>query len=78
MLHMLDDKVRAVLDQLIGWTVISFHTVMSSLRIDKADFHIVNESDYALGLAHGMVLTGFMTDFKDQHKRDRTSQDSFR
>jgi hypothetical protein len=32
---------------------------MSSIRIEKADFHIVNESDYAIGLAHGMILTGF-------------------
>ena len=58
------------LDQLIDRTTISFHTVMSSIRIDKADFRIQNESDYAIGLAHGMILTGFMSDFKDQYKRE--------
>jgi hypothetical protein len=68
-LHMLDDKMRGVLNRLIDRTMISFHTVMSSIRTDKADFHIQNESDY-IGLAHGMILTGFMSDFKDQYKRE--------
>jgi hypothetical protein len=67
---MLDDKIRGALDQLIDRTTISFHSVMSSIRIDKADFDIQNESDYALGLAHGMILTGFMSDFKDHNKRE--------
>jgi hypothetical protein len=40
---------------------------MSSLRIDKADFHIQKEPDYALGLAHG---TGFMSEFKDHNNRE--------
>jgi hypothetical protein len=67
---MLDDKMRGALDQLIGRTTMSFHTVMSSIRTDKADFHIQNELDYALGLAHGMILTGFMSEFKDHNKRE--------
>jgi hypothetical protein len=57
-------------DQLIDRTTVSFHAVMSSLRTDKADLHIQNESDYAVGLAHGMILTGFMSDFKDHNKRE--------
>jgi hypothetical protein len=72
---MLDDKMRGVLTHLIDRTIISFHTVMSSIRIDKADFHIQNELDYALGLAHGMILTGFMSDFKDQNKREPNQED---
>jgi hypothetical protein len=48
---------------------------MSSIRIDKADFHIQNESDYTLGLAHGMILTGFMSDFKDQYKREPNQEE---
>jgi hypothetical protein len=32
---------------------------MSSIRVDKAEFHIQSESDYAIGLAHGMILTDF-------------------
>jgi hypothetical protein len=48
---------------------------MSSIRTDKADFQIVNESDYALGLAHGMILTGFMSDFKDHNKREPNQEE---
>jgi hypothetical protein len=58
---MLEDKMREALDQPIDRTTISFHTIMSSLQIGKADFHIQNESDYAIGLAHGMILTGFIS-----------------
>ena len=68
---MLDDKMKGVLDQLIDRTTISFHTLMSSIRVDKAEFHIQRESDYAIGLAHGMILTGFLSDFKTQ-KQQRT------
>jgi hypothetical protein len=67
---MLDDKMRGALDQLIDRTTISFHTLMSSIRIDKVDFHIQNESDYAMGLAHGMIITGFISDFKTHYKRE--------
>jgi hypothetical protein len=66
---MLDGNVIEALNQLIGRTTVSFHTVMSSIQTDKTDFHIVNELDYALGLAHGMILTGFMSDFQDHKKR---------
>ena len=51
--------MKGVLDQLIVRTTISFHTLMSSIRVDKSEFHIQSESDYAIGLAHGMTLTGF-------------------
>jgi hypothetical protein len=72
---MLDDKMREALEQLIDRTTISFHTIMSSIRIDKADFHIQNESDYVLGLAHGMILTGFISDFKDHNKREPNQEE---
>jgi hypothetical protein len=55
---MLDENMRGILDQLIDRTIISFHTVISPIRTDKADFSIQNESDYALGLTHGLILTG--------------------
>ena len=58
----------------INRTVISFHTVMSSIQTDKADFHIQSESDYALGLAHGMILTGFMSDFKDHPNQEEMTE----
>ena len=72
---MLDDKMRVVLDHLIDRTTISFHTLMSSIRIDKADFHIQNESDYAMGLAHGMILTGFISDFKTHYNREPNQEE---
>jgi hypothetical protein len=65
---MSDENMKGVLNRLIDRTIISFHSVMSSIRVDKADFRIVNESDYALGLAHGMILTGFMSEFKNQYE----------
>jgi hypothetical protein len=72
---MLDDKMRGALDQLIDRTTISFHTVMSSIRIDKADIRIQNESDYAIGLAHGMILTGIVSDFKTHYQREPNQEE---
>ncbi len=51
---MLDENMRGTLDQLIDRTIISFHTVISPILTDKADFNIQNESDYALSLTHGL------------------------
>jgi hypothetical protein len=65
---MLDDKIKESLDQLINRTIISLHTIMFPLRIGKANFHIQNESDYALGLAHGMIMAGFVSDFNAYNK----------
>ena len=56
---MLDDKMREVIDQLIDRTTISFPALMSSIIVEKAEFHIQNESDYVIDLAHGMILTVF-------------------
>jgi len=72
---MSDKNMKGVLNRLIARTIISFHTVMSSIRIEKADFHIQNESDYTLGLAHGMILTGFMSNFKDRYKRETNQEE---
>jgi hypothetical protein len=72
---MLDDKMRGVLDHLIDRTTISFHTIMSSLRTGKTEFHIQNESDYAIGLVHGMILTGFISDFKTHYKREPNQEE---
>jgi hypothetical protein len=72
---MLDENMRGALDQLIDRTIISFRTVMSSIRIDKADFQIQNELDYALGLAHGMIITGFVSDFNTRNKREPNQEE---
>jgi hypothetical protein len=74
-LDMLDDIMRRALDQLIDRTTLSFHTVMSSIRVDKAEVHIQSESDYALGLAHGMILTGFLSDFKTHNNREPNQEE---
>ena len=72
---MLDDGMKEILNQLINRITVSFHIIMPSLRTDKADFHIQNESDYALGLVHGMVLTGFISEFKDHNKREPNQEE---
>jgi len=74
-LDMLDDIMRRALDQLIDRTTISFHAVMSSIRIEEAEFHIQSESDYAIGLAHGMILTGFLSDFKTHNNREPNQEE---
>ena len=60
---MLDDKTREALEQLIGTVISSLPLILSSLRAGKEDFHIQNESDYILGLVHGMVISGFLSSF---------------
>ena len=72
---MLDDNMKGVLHQLIIRTTISFHALMSSIRIDKAEFHIHSESDYAIGLAHGMILTGFLSDFITHNNREPNQEE---
>jgi hypothetical protein len=60
---MLNDKTREALEQLIGTVISSLPLILSSLRAGKEDFHIQNESDYILGLVHGMVISGFLSSF---------------
>jgi hypothetical protein len=72
---MLDDNMRGVIDQLIVRTTISFHTLMSSIRVDKAEFHIQSESDYAIGLAHGMILTSFLCGSKTHNNREPNQEE---
>jgi hypothetical protein len=31
--------------------------------------------DYAIGLAHGMILTGFISDFKTHYKREPNQEE---
>jgi hypothetical protein len=49
--------------------------VRCSIRVDKTEFHIQNESDYAIGLAHGMILTGFLSDFRTQNNREPNQEE---
>ena len=67
--------MKEILNQLINRITISFRILMPSLRIDKVDFHIQNESDYTFGLAHGMILTGFISEFKNHNKREPNQEE---
>ena len=72
---MLDEKMTGVLDQLFNRAIISLRTLMSSLRMGKADFQIQNESDYAIGLAHGIIITGFVSYFNTYNKREPNQEE---
>jgi hypothetical protein len=72
---MLNKSMKEMLNQLINRITVSFRIIMPSLRKDKADFHIQNESDYAIGLAHGMILSGFISEFKDHNKREPNQEE---
>jgi hypothetical protein len=72
---MLDDNTKEALDQLINRTIISFHVIMSPIIIGKADFQIQNESDYAIGLAHGMIITSFVSNFKTDNEREPNQEE---
>lgn len=72
---MLDEKMTGVLDQLFNRAIISLRTLMSSLRMGKADFQIQNESDYAIGLAHGIIITGFVSHFNTHNKREPNQEE---
>ena len=71
---MLNDKMREALEQLIGIVISSLPLILSSLRAGKEDFHIQNESDYILGLAHGMVISGFLSSFSLSTGEDPTKK----
>jgi hypothetical protein len=60
---MLNNKTREALEQLIGTVISSLPLILSALRADKEDFQIQNESDYILGLVHGMIISGFLSSF---------------
>jgi hypothetical protein len=47
---------------------------MSSLQIDKTNFHIKNELDYELVLAHGMIVTGFISDLRIMRRGSQTKK----
>ena len=72
---MLDDNTKEALDHLINRTIISFHAIMSPIIIGKADFQIQNESDYAIGLAHGIIITGFVSHFNTYNKREPNQEE---
>src|SRR5215204_3321836 len=47
----------------------------TSLRMGKVDFQIQNESDYAIGLAHGIIITGFVSHFNTYNKREPNQEE---
>jgi hypothetical protein len=71
---MLDNKTREALEQLIGIVVSSLPSILPSLRAGKEDFHIKNETDYIIGLVHGMVISGFLSSFSLPTGEDPTKK----
>jgi hypothetical protein len=74
-MHMLDNKTREALEKLIGVVVAFLPLILSSLRAGKEDFQIQNESDYRLGLVHGMVISGFLSSFFTLNMRGPNQQE---
>lgn len=72
---MLNNETRESLEQLIGVVVAFLPLMLSSLRAGKEDFHIKNESDYILGLVHGMVMSGFLSSFFTLNMRGPNQQE---
>jgi hypothetical protein len=69
---MLDNRIRGALDQIIDQAVSSLPSVLPSLREGKRDFHVENDTDYALGLAHGMITSSFLFIFNAFYNRQPT------
>jgi hypothetical protein len=75
---MLDSNIRGSLDQIIDQMVGSLPTTLSWLREAglKAALHIDNEKDYALGYAHGVIKTSFLSAFFMQNKRQPEAEET--
>ena len=58
---MLDSNIRGSLDHIIDQMVSSFPATLSWLREGglKANLHIDNKKDYALGYIHGVIKASF-------------------
>ncbi|MFZ0203548.1 MAG: hypothetical protein WAL46_07630 [Nitrososphaeraceae archaeon] len=39
-------------------------------RANKSAWHIQNETDYVIGVAHGRIMTAFLSDFVYHYKRE--------
>jgi hypothetical protein len=75
---MLDSNIRGSLDQLIDQMVSSFPATLSWLREGglKANLHIDNEKDYALGYIHGVIKASFHSTFFMQNKRQPEAEET--
>jgi hypothetical protein len=75
---MLDSNIRNSLDQIIDQMVGSLPITLSWLREGglKANLHIDNEKDYALGYAHGVIKTSFLSTFFMQNKRQPEAEET--
>ena len=75
---MLDSNIRGSLDQLIDQMVGSFPATLLWLREGglKANLHIDNEKDYALGYIHGVIKARLLSTFFMQNKRQPEAEET--
>jgi hypothetical protein len=75
---MLDSNIRGSLDQIIDQMVSSLPITLSWLREAglKANLHIDNEKDYALGYAHGVIKASFLSTFFMRNKRQPEAEET--
>ena len=67
---MLDSNTRGKLEKLIDEAVIKLSALLFVARANKSAWHIQNETDYVIGVAHGRIMTAFLYDFVYRYKRD--------
>lgn len=67
---MLDSNTRGILEKLIDEAVIKLPALLFVARANKSAWHIQNETDYVIGVAHGRIMTAFLSDFVYRYKRE--------
>jgi hypothetical protein len=60
---MLDSNTRGKLEKLIDEAVFKLPALLFVARANKSAWHIQNETDYVIGVAHGRIMTAFLSDF---------------
>ena len=50
--------------------VIKLPALLFVARANKSAWHIQNETDYVIGVAHGRIMTAFLSDFVYRYKRE--------
>jgi hypothetical protein len=67
---MLDGNTRGILEKLIDEAVIKLPALLFVARANKSAWHIQNETDYVIGVAHGKIMTAFLSDFVYRYSRE--------
>jgi hypothetical protein len=67
---MLDSNTRGILEKIIDEAVIKLSALLFVARANKSAWHIQNETDYVIGVAHGRIMTAFLSDFVYRYRRE--------